>query len=1273
LPLFLDFAIGACECLELLHHGQGIVHGELRGDAFHFNIQTSVVKLVNFGSGARSFEHYLTSKGWSTLSKEVGANNKLQYIAPEMTGRMQAEPDSRTDIYSLGVLLWILLTRQLPFEGETPMDIVQNVLARRIPPVSSKRMDIPPCLSQIIQKMTMKQIDERYHSTSGLKRDLIEVQQLLADGDSEGLQNFKLGAHDVSSFFCLPSSMIGRKEEHDKIVRVIAKVSKRHSATGGPGSGASSLKKNGLFSISSNSSISEGRPDNGDGSSDGTSSHGGDIGSRSTPGPTQTFANTANYLGSIPEDRGDPLEGQASSSNKHSRSRGEGTDAETLVDLHRHPSHSRDHESSTRRRNSQKLRQKGRCEVVSISGAGGMGKSTLSRSISVEARRHGYFASAKFDQAQKTPFGPVLRLLSSLFKQLFSESEVTTEFHQTVRSYVRPHWTVLHRMLDLPEFLLGQPTGLSKSNSISTHHYSTRKSSVVELKRRDSSPSSTRSSIFHANMSSRPAADFLRGGSSTRSLRFMNTFLEVLRLFAQHKFICLCLDDLQFADEESLELISNIVSSKIRLVLIVTYREREILGEKVRSVLESENAAITKIKLPPLDEENIVDYVATTLSRPREYVIPLAAVLQEKTRGNPFYMREMLDTCHRKNALWYDWKSSSWVYDLDRVFKEFETANYAEVLSTDFITRRLQELPSSATSILAWSSLLGTFFSFSLVQKLLSGEFDYNEDGSSQPTPGCGGNFVSLSHEDAVGGLQCALQSYVILATEEDDIFRFAHDRYVQAAASLRECRNVQKMHLVVAQVMMKYYSLDEQDIYVPSDHVCQAVPLILKRFSIRYEFRDLLFQAAQKASENGARHAAINYYRNCIQLLQPDPWTDGLPDVYYEETLQLHTRAAECYWYQGHFDEALSILQVTFNKAKTPVDKAPSWVLQSRLFAQRRDPFGCVQSLRQCLSTLGLQIKEDITWEECDNAFHKLCQRLQSIDRAELFQTPRTDDPVLVAVGAVLVEMVSSCYWSDSLLFYNAALALVNLHLDRGAFVQAGVGYTYLAMIAASRFNMIQFATEMGEISLYLVDKSHDPLTTGRGGTTYPIFVGHLRDHVRDTIPQMEAATENSVIAGDRTLTLLSLGATAMNKFYCVEDLEDVESFCAYITEEVPAWSDDTRGGTIVTAVRQVAKALMGKTKVLSPLDNLSDETHDSPEYIKKLSDEEPSNGDRPLFLYLSFAIAPLYLYGHYDRAIECGTQCVQNIDLLFSTRPTRFMLFVSPNSSLPLTQARG
>jgi hypothetical protein len=80
--------------------------------------------------------------------------------------------------------------------------------------------------------------------------------------------------------------------------------------------------------------------------------------------------------------------------------------------------------------------------------------------------------------------------------------------------------------------------------------------------------------------------DFLLSGSSTKSMRLMNTFLDVLRTFAQHKFICFCLDDLQFADTESLELVSQIIASKIKMVIIVTYRPDEMLPERIRGVLE---------------------------------------------------------------------------------------------------------------------------------------------------------------------------------------------------------------------------------------------------------------------------------------------------------------------------------------------------------------------------------------------------------------------------------------------------------------------------------------------------------------------------------------------------------------------------------------------------------------------------------------------------------------------------------------------------------------
>lgn len=153
LPLFLDFAVGACECLELLS-SENIVHGEIRGDAFHFNKENGAVKLINFGSGPRSFDHGLNNAIWSSVSKQVGIIDKLFFISPEQTGRMPAPPDSRTDIYSTGVLFYTILTNQLVFDVGSPMEVVQSVLTRRVPLAHTRRMDVPETLSYIIQKMT---------------------------------------------------------------------------------------------------------------------------------------------------------------------------------------------------------------------------------------------------------------------------------------------------------------------------------------------------------------------------------------------------------------------------------------------------------------------------------------------------------------------------------------------------------------------------------------------------------------------------------------------------------------------------------------------------------------------------------------------------------------------------------------------------------------------------------------------------------------------------------------------------------------------------------------------------------------------------------------------------------------------------------------------------------------------------------------------------------------------------------------------------------------
>lgn len=1038
LSTFLDFAIGACECLELLHHGLKVVHGELRADAFHFNQDTCIVKLINFGSGPRSFENGLTSSGWMTLSREIGVKHKLQYIAPEQTGRMPAEPNSRTDIYGLGVLFWTLLTGQPPFQGDTPIDIVQAVLGRRIPSVSSERMDVPDVIARVIQKMTQKQMDERYHSASGVKHDLVEIQRLLGEGDNDALADFTIGSKDRSSFFVLPSSLARRDQDHDKITEIIEKVARWQESN-------QEVARTGVYAFGSTSASSVSERYEGMETGTKSSETSSQAGRNSENSPALVPTSSAKASGHTQQSQ-QSQQSQQFQQSQQSHSRGsslthepmnatttaekpplqvndsmESIESTFTVDTQRSgtkadysSSHQNGHSQMPRRRGSHKALRRRRCEVVSIVGSAGAGKSSLIQSLQPDIRSMGYFASAKFDPARKAPYEPLLRAMGSLFRQIFSQSD--SNYHSMVRRHIRGLWPSVCSMLDLPESLISTD-GQSSSNKVATAAAQTGFNRSLRAEMMDNGSSHSTQSSEHVS-GSQMAADFLRGGANPRSLKFITVFVEVMRILSTSKLIVLCLDDLPFADEESLELIATLISKKLGIVILATSREDKALSKPVENIIKNKAANITTIKLSPLTEKEVIEYVAATLCRPREYVIPLAVVCLEKSNGNPFYLRQMLEVCHRKSCIWYSWKESAWAYDLDRVFAEFESDSYDQRLNTDFVTKRLQDLPTAARAILAWASLLGTTFSFTLIQRLLSGEFDYVDDDGERKKDCTRVTelFTPQPVQNVVEGLQATLQAYILMPGSNEDEFSFSHDRYVQASAALRECHNIQKMHFIIAQTMMKYSSLDGRSFYTRARHICQAVDVIRRRVSNRYHFRAFLFDAAQKAIESGARPTALEYYEKCLALMQPDPWKEGARDIFYEETLNLYTKAAELYWHQGRPLEAQNLLDCIFAEARTASDKATGWILQSKLFAQAGNMAGAFTALKTSLLELGLDFEASTTWENCDKEYYELRQHIIRGNVTDIINKPLDTDPNVVAMGAVLIEGVSAAFWSSTI-----------------------------------------------------------------------------------------------------------------------------------------------------------------------------------------------------------------------------------------------------------------
>ncbi|KAI0882444.1 putative histidine kinase HHK1p [Annulohypoxylon maeteangense] len=1274
---FLDFAIGATQCLEILHHGHGMVHGEIRADAFHFNIDTNKVKLISFGSGVRSFEHGLTSTGWSTLSKELGSKNKLVYISPEQTGRMPAEPDTRTDIYSLGVLFWMLLTQQPVFTGTSPLDIVQCVLNRRIPLVSSIRTDVPEVLGRIIQKCTSKNISDRYHSASGLRHDLQTVQKLLGNGDWTALKEWHIASKDISSFFMLPTAMVGRQKEHSELVKVIERVARGHAIAS---IGAANR-------FSDNSALSSEIIDAADVSSEGASSVEGGL--RRSGSFSQSFSDSRPARSVVqPSVNGtdtQTISGDTISSNQSAprlakawdRHQSVSLEPKTVLDTLGEQRQSSSRHSGTetsslsRQLGSAKFRRRGFCEVVTIEGAGGLGKSFLVQQVLADARRRGYCATAKFDTARRTAFGPLLKLVSSLFKQVWGESNTDTPLHRALKDYVRPIWPMLHNLLGLPEFLLGSPeptSAPSPSPQLSVNGRINR----IPGNRRSSSPMSSPGKPVKPRpqsprVTSQSSQDFLRTGGSTKTIRLMNTFLDLLRIFTSHHFVCLCLDDLQFADDESLELITQVISARLKMVLIITYRPEELSPEKVQKILQpaetdvkiehpkSSGPRITRIVLSPLTEYEILQYVASTLCRPLEDVATLAVVIQSKTAGNPFYMREMLNACYRKRCIWYDYKENRWLFDLDWLFEQFKGEDNYDVLNNDFITRRLSELPPASRAILAWAALLGNAFSFALICQLLAGDYDLVDDEEGHEMSGILYR-TKYSKQEAVAGLQAAINACIIVQGETDDRFRFAHDRYVQAAASLKEC-NTPQMHFAIAQTLLRHGRPEVKSRDNTASHITEAVHIIKRRVHIRQPYRKHLMDCALFSVENGARPTAAKYYHSAILLLQPEPWTDGLEDVDYEETLKLHLRAAECYIYMGNNGTAHDLADTILSSAKNAEDKAPAWLLLARVQSQNGNAEAALAILKESLSQLKVEVDTQPTLEKCDALFMELAAKIKSMDRAEILNPLGVMDTHQVTIGAILIDAISAAWWSDNLDFYNLSLTHVVLALKQKHFPHASTAFLYVAMIALSRFNMVEFAAELGSQCLELLERTRDSFSSARGYMVYASFVSHIQVPISVSLNHAEQSVEFASSAGDRISVILSFGLSTQMRFFASENLSYLESICQYCCEEVPAWHQDTRGGTFLIAVRQICRALQGKTVTTKPDTVMTDDQHNSNSY-KSWLNIKTRNGGRSILIYETMEIIALYLYGYYKEACEMGRRCLDKLDLIWSVRNSRAVI---------------
>ncbi|PCI27221.1 MAG: hypothetical protein COB67_09015 [SAR324 cluster bacterium] len=216
IDLFFTIALEINRILGAIHHHH-VIHKDINPSNILWNAATSELRIIDFGIASKVTRE----------RKETNITNMLEgtlpYVSPEQTGRMNRGIDYRTDFYSLGVMLFEMLTGRRPFSVKDNMSWVHCHIAVTPPNPRKFKPQIPKPIASIVLKLMAKNAEDRYNSSHGLSKDIEYCRKQWQEKGS--VTPFLLGQRDVMERFQISQRLFGRESEIEQLFNCFQQVS----------------------------------------------------------------------------------------------------------------------------------------------------------------------------------------------------------------------------------------------------------------------------------------------------------------------------------------------------------------------------------------------------------------------------------------------------------------------------------------------------------------------------------------------------------------------------------------------------------------------------------------------------------------------------------------------------------------------------------------------------------------------------------------------------------------------------------------------------------------------------------------------------------------------------------------------------------------------------------------------------------------------------------------------------------------------------------------
>ncbi|MGZ8269878.1 MAG: serine/threonine protein kinase, partial [Methylophilus sp.] len=167
LPTLLNIIIKVAEALDYAHE-QHVIHRDIKPANIMYEPETGAVKVTDFGIAR------ITDASKTKTGMVLGTPN---FMSPEqLSGKIL---DGRSDLFSLGTTLYQLATGRLPFEGDSMANLMYNISNETPIDIHEINPDLPPQLTDIVNKLLDKDVNKRYANGKAVAIDIQQCLNLL--------------------------------------------------------------------------------------------------------------------------------------------------------------------------------------------------------------------------------------------------------------------------------------------------------------------------------------------------------------------------------------------------------------------------------------------------------------------------------------------------------------------------------------------------------------------------------------------------------------------------------------------------------------------------------------------------------------------------------------------------------------------------------------------------------------------------------------------------------------------------------------------------------------------------------------------------------------------------------------------------------------------------------------------------------------------------------------------------------------------------------------